>query len=136
GRSRRTPPTGPSSGNSLPTSCSSTRVRSRAGELLDAVVAGIGDVDVPAPVGRDAEGADGAAELSVARALTPPGGEEAAARVELLDAAVVRIRDVDVPAPVGRHAVGGGELSDARAVAPPTWWEQARRGRTPGWRGC
>src|SRR5206468_2511818 len=87
---------------------------SRAGELLDAVVACVRHVDVPAPVDRHA---GGSLELSVARALAPPGGEEGAARVELLDAGrrrvrawvrvwiALRLRDVDVPAAVGRHAV-------------------------------
>src|ERR671935_176597 len=51
--------------------------------------------------------------------MTPPRGEEGAARVELLDAVVERVRDVDVPAPVGRHAGGGVELSVARARASP-----------------
>src|SRR5207249_10356243 len=64
---------------------------SRAGELLDAAVARIRDVDVPAPVGRHAVGGG---ELSVARAVAPPGGEEGTARVELLDAVVDRMRDV------------------------------------------
>src|SRR5207247_6423739 len=84
-------------------------------ELLDAVVR-IRDVDVPAPVGRQAVGV---VELAVARAGASPGRDEGAARVELLDAVVVRIRDVDVPAPVGRHAVGAVELAVARAGASP-----------------
>src|SRR5262245_4858856 len=83
---------------------------SRAGEFLDAVVVRIRDVDVPAPVGRHAPGE---AELSVARAETPPRVEEGTARIELLDAGVARIRDVDIPAPVGRHAIGAPELSVA-----------------------
>src|SRR5207244_13233376 len=95
-------------------------------ELLDAgpppalavpvvrVAATVGDVDVPAAIGRHA---DGAQELPIARARAPPGGEKGAARVELLDAVVAGIRDVDAPAPVGCHAGGGDELSVARAVA-------------------
>src|SRR5437762_1255088 len=97
---------------------------SRTGELLDAVVVVICDVDVPAPVGRHA---GRGVELSVARALAPPGGEEGAARVELLDAVVVRIRDVDVPAPIGGDAGGEVELSVARAGAPPRGEEGAAR---------
>src|SRR3989441_1025712 len=97
---------------------------SRASELLDATVALVCDVDVPAPVGRHAEGA---VELAVARvAETPPRGEEGAVRVERLDA-VVAIHDVDVPAPVGRHAGGVTELSVARAGAPPRSEEGAAR---------
>src|SRR5262249_51188160 len=69
---------------------------SRAGELLDAVVVRIRDVDVPAPVGRHEPGRH---DLAVARAGTPPRGEEGSARIELLDAVVAQIRDVDVPAP-------------------------------------
>src|SRR5207248_2732368 len=45
------------------------------GELLDAGVARIRDVDIPAPVGRDAVGV---VELAVARAQAPPSGEERA----------------------------------------------------------
>src|SRR4030095_10475833 len=97
---------------------------SRAGELLDAVVERIGDVDVPAPVGRHAKGI---VELSVARAETPPRGEEGPARIGLLDALVARIGDVDVPAPVGRHAKGLVELSVARAAAPPRGEEGTAR---------
>src|SRR5262245_23715961 len=85
---------------------------SRANELLDAGVVRIGDVDVPARVGRHAPGTE---ELSVARAEPPPRGEEGTARIELLDAVVAPIGDVDVPAPVGRHAKGQVELS---VVAP------------------
>src|SRR5437773_2702907 len=83
---------------------------SRAGELLDAVVERICDVDVPACIGRHADGVE---ELSVARAETPPRGQEGATPVELLDAIVERICDVDVPAPVGCHAAGAVELSVA-----------------------
>src|SRR4029453_14010272 len=93
-------------------------------ELLDAVVARIGDVDVPAPVGRHASGK---VELSVARAAAPPRGEEGTARIELLDAVVARIGDVDVPAPVGRHASGEAELSVARAETPPRGEEGTAR---------
>src|SRR5205814_2245087 len=46
----------------------------------------------------------GMRELSVPRAVTPPGSEEVAVRIELLDLEVVGVRDVDVPARVGRHA--------------------------------
>src|SRR5207248_9432776 len=68
-------------------------------ELQDAAVDRISCPDVPALVGRHAEGGDVPAELSVARPLTPPGGEEGAARVELLDAGFVELHDVDVPDP-------------------------------------
>src|SRR5262249_1466972 len=89
---------------------------SRAGELLDAVVVQIRDVDVPAPVGCHT---NGPIELSVAHARAPPRVEEGTARIELLDAVVVQIRGVDVPARVGRHAAGAPELSVARADTPP-----------------
>src|SRR5436190_15320607 len=89
---------------------------SRAGELLDAIVVRVRDVDVPAPVRGHALGIP---ELPIARAVAAPHGEDVAVRVELLDAVVVPVRDVDVPAPVGRHAVGEVELAVARAGAPP-----------------
>src|SRR5439155_330522 len=82
-------------------------------ELLNAIVARIRDVDVPAPVGRHAVGV---AELPVPRAEAPPRGEEGTVRVELLDAVVGgAIGDVDVPARVGRHVAGAPEFSVARA---------------------
>src|SRR5205823_3718213 len=90
--------------------------------LLDAAVVRIPDVDVPAPVGRHA---DGEVELPVARAVAPPPGEEGAVRIELLDAVVVLVRDVDVAAPVGRHA--DGEVEFAGAGAPPRGEEGAVR---------
>src|SRR5882724_5428539 len=89
---------------------------SRAGELLDAMVVRIRDIDVPAPVRGHALGVP---ELPIARAVAAPRGEDVAARVELLDAVVAPIRDVDIPAPVGRHAGGVVELPVARAEAPP-----------------
>src|SRR5213076_2518209 len=82
------------------------------------------DVDVPAPVGRHADGV----------ALTPQGGEEGAARVELLDTAprsrrgvkaVAPICDVDVSAPVGRHGGGGRSELPRGALAPPRGAEGA-----------
>src|SRR5206468_6993444 len=89
---------------------------SRAGELLDAIVVRVRDVDVPTPVRGHALGVP---ELPIARAIAAPHGEDVAVRVELLDAVVVSVRDVDVPAPVGRHAVGEVELAVVRAGAPP-----------------
>src|SRR5439155_318309 len=94
-----------------------------AGELLDVVVVGIRDVDVPAAVRCHAVGRG---ELSVARAEAAPRGEEGAAGVELLDAVVIIVRDVDVPAR-GRHAAGRVELSVARAEAAPRGEEGAAR---------
>src|SRR5207247_9581555 len=88
---------------------------SRAGELLDAVVVRIRDVDVPTAVHRDAVGR---VELPVARAAAAPRGEEGGRAAELLDAVVERIDDVDVPAPVGRQigrAVGRAGAHVARA---------------------
>src|SRR5207249_10268133 len=93
---------------------------SRAGELLDTVVVLVGDVDVPDRVGRHTEGVlvQGMRELSVPRAVTPPGSEEVAVRIELLDVDVVGVRDVDAAARVGR--LGGGEaLPRNRAFAGP-----------------
>src|SRR5262249_31453076 len=98
-------------------------------ELLDAVVVRIGDVDVPAPVGRHAKGI---AERSVDRAGTPPREEEGTARIELLDAVVARICDVDVPARVGRHARRPFELSVARARQAPLQKERTQRDRGRG----
>src|SRR5437899_12260869 len=80
-------------------------------ELLDAVVAVVCDVDVPAPVGRYAVGE---VELPVARAGASPGGEEGAARVHLLHAGV-RCRDGDVRALVGRYSPGEVVLRVARS---------------------
>src|SRR5439155_8515896 len=80
----------------------------------------------------------GADELSVARALTAPGGEERAARVELLyvgpphsgrrrerpvalvGKVVLVVRDVDVLAPVGCHGAGLSRRSpEPQAVRKP-----------------
>src|SRR6266704_1970838 len=97
---------------------------SRAGELLDAMVVRIRDIDVPAPVRGHALGVP---ELPIARAVAAPHGEDVAVRVELLDAVVVPVRDVDVPAPVGRHAIGEVELAVGRAGAPPRGEEGAGR---------
>src|SRR5207244_10791450 len=82
-------------------------------ELLDAgppralavpvvrIAATVGDVDVPAAIGRHA---DGAQELPIARARAPPGGEKGAARVEVLDAVIAGVRDVAVHDPLGCDA--------------------------------
>src|SRR5438552_8099670 len=105
-------------------SISAVRASLRTGELLDAVVARVGDVDVPAPVGRHT---GGRAELSVARASAPPRGEEGAGVVELLDASVAQVGDVDVRALVGRDAVGAVELPVTRAETPPRGEEGAAR---------
>src|SRR5947208_2024737 len=81
---------------------------SRAGELLDAVIVRISDIDVPACVGPHAVGA---VELPVGSAKSSPRAEEGAVRVELLDAVVLRIRDEDVPARIGRYPERRVELS-------------------------
>src|SRR5438093_1029742 len=82
-------------------------------ELLDAVVAVVCDVDVPAPVGRYAVGE---VELPVARAGGSPGREEGAAGVELLGGGVG-----------GGGVVGAVELAVARAGASPGRDEGAAR---------
>src|SRR5206468_432964 len=102
-------------------------------ELLDAVVA-IHDVDVPAPVGRHA---DGGAELSVARAAAAPRGDEGATdghrrgggagrHIGGAASSDVGGRDagaVELPAaplaetpPRGEKSAGAGELLDAVVV--------------------
>src|SRR5439155_1524723 len=120
--SRPCPGGAPSGSQAPPTS--KQEPCSRAGELLDAAVARIRDVDVPAPVGCHALGGG---ELSVVRAVAPPGGEQGAVRVEHQDAVVLRIRNVDVASPVRRHALGVGELSVAWALDPPGGEESAAR---------
>ena len=62
-------------------------------ELLDAVVPGVGNVDVAVLVHRHAPRL---VELAVALTLRAEGHQELAAGVELLDAMVERVGDIDV----------------------------------------
>src|SRR5262245_44942178 len=69
------------------------------GELLDAMVARVGDVDVPGAINRYA---GRGVELPIRAAKRAPLGEEATRVRELLDAVVARVDDVHVPARVDR----------------------------------
>ena len=94
-------------------------------ELLDAIVGGVGDVDVARAVDGHAVGV---LELAVGRAVAAPGGEVVAGGVELLDALVGGVGDVDVARAVGGHAVGVLELAVGRAGAAPFGGESGRAG--------
>src|SRR5436190_14491701 len=83
-------------------------------EFLDAVLEGVDNEDVPAPVDGHARGQ---LKLSRPAANTTPRREEGAAVVEFLDTrARARdggdpVADDDVPAPVDRHDVRPIEMS-------------------------
>jgi len=88
----------------------------RACELLDAIVAGVGDEDVPAPIDGDTTGA---VELPVPAARATPLPNEGPGVRELLDAVVGEVGDVDVPARIHSHVNGGSELPVPEAEAAP-----------------
>ena len=83
-------------------------------ELLDAVVVGVGNVEV-------ADRGDGDAarvvELAIARARRAELADEFARRVELLDAVVAGVGHPDVARGIGGHVGGGREVAGARAGA-------------------
>jgi hypothetical protein len=96
----------------------------RRPELLNAAIAGVGDVDVAERVAGDARRG---AELAVGRAVAAPLGEQFAQDVELLDPVVAGVGDVDAAGGVGRHALGVGKLAVAGALAAPVRYEPAAR---------
>src|SRR5207248_473786 len=104
----------------------------RQREALDAVVAGVGDVDVAA-ADRDTaagwvRGVERGVEVELARFVpgVAPRRDEAARGVELLDAVVARVDDVDVARGVGREAAYRAELPHAAAIRAPLRNERAR----------
>src|SRR5262249_3031575 len=82
-------------------------------ELLEAVVAGVGD---PRPFSGFFDGYAGwGFELAFARAFFPGFPDEFAFGVELLQAIVARVDNPDVVGGVDRDSLGGFEFSVARA---------------------
>ena len=111
--------------------------RAGGGELIDPVVAGVGDVDVARGIGGDAvgvgelpgaaardpglAGAGAGLKLVLPVAHAPAVGlDERAGGGELIDPVVVAIGDVDVARAIGGDAVGVVELPGA-AAAIPAW---------------
>src|SRR5262245_44019671 len=99
---------------------------SRTRELLDAVVAGVGDEDVPAAIHGDASGF---VELPFSAAPAARLGEEGSGVRQRLEADVdvesVPLGDEDVPAPVRGKASGRQELPVPGARAAPLGEEGA-----------
>src|SRR5262249_40580937 len=90
-------------------------------ELLNAMIRGVRDVDVPVRVRRHRSRA---VELALTRSQTAPLAHErllTAVHHEPLDAMVIAVGDVDVPTPTGCHTTWAFELALARA-------ESAQRG--------
>src|SRR5262249_16202640 len=83
---------------------------------LDAFVAGIRNVDVPAHVHGDAVGG---VELPVPATHATPGGDEGPVVRELLDSVIAEVGHEDVPAPVHAHANPLLELPVAAARTAP-----------------
>src|SRR5207253_7714231 len=84
------------------------------GELLDALVAGVGHEDVAVLVDRDAVGP---VELAVAAARVAELRDEAAVAVEALDAVVAGVDHVDVAVAVVHGHVGrAAELAGGRTA--------------------
>src|SRR5262245_47029032 len=93
-----------------------SQVDTVAGELLDAAILGVRDIDVAAGVHRDVIGIS---ELAVAGAAAAPLREVDTAARELLDTTVCGVHHVDVAAGIHRHALWVEELPvSAPAVAP------------------
>ncbi len=79
----------------------------RARELLDAVVAAVGDEDIAATISRDRPGA---VELTVSVTKAAEHGDEGAAVRELLDALTVSFRGENVAASVHGDALDKVEV--------------------------
>src|SRR5262245_8367623 len=88
----------------------------RTAELLNAMVALVGDVDVAGGIGGHREGS---VELAVATAGGAPPGEVAAAAIEFLDALAGHVPDVDVTRGVSGHSDGESELPITGAECAP-----------------
>src|SRR3712207_2127615 len=99
----------------------------RAGDrqYLDAVVAGIGHVDVAGPVDRHAARK---VELSGAAAAQPPLGDPFALGSQLLDPVVSRVRHVHVARSIDRAPIGGVHPTGTATERAPLSERLTRRG--------
>ena len=86
-------------------------------ELLDAVVAPVGDVDIAQLIDGDAPRH---VELALATAVAAPLAQEAALAGELLHAVVERIDDVEIALGVKVHAGRAVELPGGRCPPRPS----------------
>ena len=104
------------------------RDRPRRIHFADAVVSGIGDVEVARPVHRHLPGGtemrlDRRASVPAEAAYSGPRDRgDRPRRIHLADAMGVAIGDVDIARPVHRHADGAIEMRlDRRASVPDRW---------------
>src|SRR5262249_8970512 len=87
----------------------------------DAVVVGVGNEDVPAPVHRDAKGV---AEFPVPGAIASPLGHEGARKCAAHARAVVPVRGLTADLPAG--------AADLLGARPPTRWRLGNGARVIG----
>ena len=98
-------------------------------EDVDAVVAGVGHVDVAGRVDRDPARVGEPARAPCRRSPSGPCTGYTGAAAEAHDAVVEVVGDEDAPGRVGGHAVGEVELAGARAVLARPRAAGARRCR-------
>src|SRR5438067_4793626 len=97
----------------------------RPGQLLDALIVGIRDVEVALGVQRDAQG--GLELARVCAGSTPLHGGTAVRR-ELLNSVVIPFGDVDVPLPVDGETSRALKLSRLATGGSPLCQRLPRRG--------